>query len=406
MKKFYFNGQHTFSNRGCEAIVRSTAALIRKYIEDSTILVPSININTDKQQWPQASDYGVDFTNVYFPAYARFWVHAQRLPVTLLKQAGWPFPMPKWLKEQITGIDAVFSVGGDNYSLDYRLPSLIMGVDALAVNSGKKVYLWGASVGPFDTEPKFIPKVKEHLASMDKIIVREKISFEYLTQELGLSNVQLASDPAFSLEPEPTAIKDFWPDNKAGVLGINVSPLLEKYRRGISDSLLAEVAEFIRYIVTEKELGVLLIPHVIPLDGSQRNNDMYYMRAILKSLSDLGRSVTMMGPTLNAAQIKYVISKCNFFVGARTHATIAAFSTGVPTISISYSIKAEGLNEEIFGHKDYVLKASDIGKKELVDLFENLYENEMRIKQILNSKIPDMIKNVDDAMKAICINLK
>jgi polysaccharide pyruvyl transferase WcaK-like protein len=54
---------------------------------------------------------------------------------------------------------------------------------------------------------------------------------------------------------------------------------------------------------------------------------------------------------IGARQVKWVISKCRYFIGARTHATVAAFSTGVPTISIAYSKKARGINRDIFGHE-------------------------------------------------------
>ena len=45
--------------------------------------------------------------------------------------------------------------------------------------------------------------------------------------------------------------------------------------------------------------------------------------------------------------LKNIISNCHYFMGARTHSTIAALSSYVPTISIAYSIKAFGINEEI-----------------------------------------------------------
>jgi colanic acid/amylovoran biosynthesis protein len=51
----------------------------------------------------------------------------------------------------------------------------------------------------------------------------------------------------------------------------------------------------------------------------------------------------------NASQIKYVISNLRFFIGARTRATIAALSSGIPTVSIAYGVKAKGINKDLFG---------------------------------------------------------
>src|SRR3546814_20747905 len=97
--------------------------------------------------------------------------------------SGWPFPFPRWLKEQIKSVDAVIAVGGDNYSLDYRLPSLTMGIDRLAMDLGRPVFLWGASVGPFEAEPHFLPALRHHLMRMSGFMVREWDSSYYLTHK-------------------------------------------------------------------------------------------------------------------------------------------------------------------------------------------------------------------------------
>lgn len=41
--------------------------------------------------------------------------------------------------------------------------------------------------------------------------------------------------------------------------------------------------------------------------------------------------------------LKGYISRCRFLVAARTHASIAAYSTGVPALVAGYSVKARGL---------------------------------------------------------------
>ena len=62
-----------------------------------------------------------------------------------------------------------------------------------------------------------------------------------------------------------------------------------------------------------------------------------------------------------AALLKGYISKCSFFVGARTHSTIAAYSTGVPTLVIGYSVKSRGIATDLFGaYENYVIPVQDI----------------------------------------------
>lgn len=389
MKSFYLSGQRTFGNRGCEAIVRSTVGLLRAQFGEVRVLVPSVDIERDRAQWPEAAGQGVRFVRAYLPRAASYWVHLQRLPLPFLKRAGWPFPMPSWLKQQLAGVDAVLAVGGDNYSLDYRIPSPVMGVDKLAMDLGKPVILWGASVGPFDKEPGFVPAVTTHLSRMNFVAVRESASYQYLTQKLGLGNVVQMADPAFTLGRQTVDYERFWPRCPNGVLGVNISSLIERYKRP-GQELRAEVAEFIRRAVQQYDLGVLLVPHVHPLQGEHSGGDATYMADLLERVRDLGDRVTMMPHQLNAAQIKYVISQLRFFIGARTHATIAALSSGVPTVSIAYSVKARGINRDLFGNESAVLPTTEVSADSLQRGLDWLLREEQSLQATLAQRIPQL----------------
>jgi colanic acid/amylovoran biosynthesis protein len=401
MKSFYLSGHRTFDNRGCEAIVRSTVGLLRQKFGAIEVLVPSEDISRDTAQWPDAATFGVEFVPGYFPAHARYWANLQRLPIPSLKTAGWPFPMSEAFKVLLQRVDVVLSVGGDNYSLDYRLPSLLMGVDRLAMNLRKPVVLWGASVGPFENVPAFVPVIRKHLADMSLIAVRESVSDNYLNETLELNNIIRMADPAFTLIPELVSTVAFWPVEEGnGVLGLNISPVIERYRNSGTD-LRTEIVEFIRVAVKNYDMSVLLIPHVVPLDGDSKNNDADYMRPMLDSLRNLGPRVRMMDSTLNAAQIKQVISQCRFFIGARTHATIAALSSIVPTVSIAYSIKAKGINQDLFGHQDAVIDSSEVSQTSLLAGLKWLHTNEQELCGQLTLSLVVVKKKIDCAMERI-----
>ena len=398
--RFYLTGQCTFGNRGCEAIVRSTVLMLNQTFGKVEVLVPSDDILRDKQQWPEASQQGVIFVEAYLPAHTKYWVHLQRLPFKFLKKAGWPFPFPKKLRDEINSVDAVLSIGGDNYSLDYRLPSLLMGVDRLAMNLGKPVFIWGASVGPFEAEPHFVPAIREHLANMTFIAARESITYSYLTETLGLNNVMQMADPAFTLTKEPVDITPFWP--KAGakaVIGLNISPLIERYKSNGQD-LRAETIKFIHDAVA-KGFSILLVSHVVPLDGDKKNNDATYMAETLAALVTLGNAVLIMPAHFNASQIKQVISQLRCFIGARTHATIAALSTGVPTLSIAYSVKAKGINKDLLGDMPVVLPTPGLTAVSLMAGLDYLIENEAQIKAHLEGKLPIWRERVESAASEV-----
>ena len=404
MKRFYLTGHHTFSNRGCEAIVRSTVQLLREQFGDVEVLVPSSDITRDRSHWQEAESFGARFVPAYLPRINRYWVHLQQIPISFLKKAGWPFPIPKGLQKTLAGVDCVLSIGGDNYSLDYLFPSLLMGVDRCSMDLGTPVVLWGASVGPFEREPYFLPAIHHHLERMTFIATRESATMEYLTK-LGLGDKLIcAADPAFGLAPEPVSTKPFWPEDQGeGVLGFNLSPLLLRYHPSskLQRAWLDEVAGFIRYLVVSRKLSVLLVPHVIPHNGIAKNNDAAFLGHILERLGDSGNHVRLMPGRLNAAETKYVISQCRFFIGARTHSTIASLSSGVPTISIAYSVKSEGINHDFFGHTRYMLDNYEVAQTLLIERLTQLMQEEDRLRPLLKQKTTEMMERTKFAMRKV-----
>jgi polysaccharide pyruvyl transferase WcaK-like protein len=395
MKTIYLTGQNNFGNRGCEALVRSTVATLRSQLGDTRFFVPSLDIPRDSAQWPEAVASGVRFVPApQVPASYRWWGRACRL-LPFLKTRQWPSlrGLPN-LEEYLQEADAVISIGGDNYSLDYGPVSLFffVGIAERALALGKKTALWGASVGPFSREPGIEALMAKHLSGFHLLSIRESHSVKYLAG-LGItSNVVAVVDSAFVLGHEKVDCDSFWPSlSPAGVLGINVSPLIEGVyaRSGKPGSIKEVVTSFISRILSETELSVLLIPHVAPLDGAVFNNDERYLQEIFQLVPNSDGRLGIVPAGMNACQLKEVIAHCRYFIGARTHATIAALSNMVPTVSIAYSIKARGINLDLFGHENYVLPTPETDENTLMAYFMKLVSDEKSIRETLNTKIPE-----------------
>ena len=267
------------------------------------------------------------------------------------------------------------------------MPSLLVGMDSRAVDLGKRVVLWGASVGPFDREPTMIEPMKRHLERMALITVRESKSLDLL-RSWGLTNVLRVSDPAFILEASPAAI-DQWPASNDGVLGVNISSLVTRRSTGGASRLLDEIEWFLRQVLDGTTMGVALVPHVVPRSMSGAG-DQAIQTAILSRMTDYEGRICAVPASLNAAEMKDVISRCRFFIGARTHATIAALSSLVPTISLGYSIKAVGLNEDVFGHSRWLTDGLNLGGEELLRVFGELREQEDSVRSLLARRIPTL----------------
>lgn len=379
----YLTGQNNFGNRGCEALVRSTVLAVRTVLPKARFMVPSGDMARDAAQWPEAAEQGVEFVPVPpVPWLISKWGGlCLRLPA--VAAGPWPtLPSAGLDAAYIDRADVVLSIGGDNYSLDYGVASLayFVAVAELAIARRKPVALWGASVGPFNRMPAVERHMAEHLRRLSFVAVRESRSLQYLAGIGVRDNVVPVVDTAFLMTPETVDVSAFWPrDPGGGVVGLNISWLIDNVRKslGLNSDVVSEAAAFVERVVSETDLSVLLIPHVAPLDGGEHNSDDFINRRIYDVVfAKHGRKVGCVPAGYNAAQLKFIISKCRFLLAARTHATIAAFSTSVPTISISYSVKSEGINIDLFGDKRLVLPTPDVNAQSLFDGLQNLLSQE------------------------------
>jgi len=78
------------------------------------------------------------------------------------------------------------------------------------------------------------------------------------------------------------------------------------------------------------------------------------------------------------------------FAGARTHSTIAALSSGVPTLSFAYSIKAWGINMDTFGHSDYCLEPRSLDTEAVFVQISSMLDDDNSIRRKLTERIPEI----------------
>lgn len=264
--------------------------------------------------------------------------------------------------------DMMLSIGGDNYC--YGVNNHILLINKFIRESGKKTVLWGCSI---ENEVVENEKVFKDLAAFDLIIARESITYKALRKK-GLRNVKLFPDPAFQLEridkPLPEGFKI------RNTVGINISPMIISHEKK-KGTTLENYISLIKHILKTTEMNVALIPHVI----WAHNDD----RGPLSSLYDhfVHSKRVILLEDASASELKGYIARCRFFIAARTHASIAAYSECVPTLVIGYSIKARGIARDIFGtEENYVIPVQSLSKNnQLIDAFEYLYEYEDRIRK-------------------------
>jgi len=383
---FILAGNGPYDNRGCEAIVRGTAKILRNYYKDPSFLCISFFKNQEQFEKQCREEY--DPAIVHKKASKR---QSKFDPNWFLRSSLrgiYPKLYKNWTyKEMLPYIEksnSILSVGGDNYSLDYGVPRSFTDLDDVILERKKPLIIWGASVGPFDKIPEYESYMKKHLKNVSGIFARESATVEYL-EKIGITeNVYKVADPAFLMDAsEPQSDKQIEIEEES--IGINLSPLMAQYAsNGNMESWINTASGIVKEISKRFDNKIYLIPHVT----TPKSNDHLFLKEIQTRIKASDEEITLIPPIYNAPETKWIISKMKLFAGARTHSTIASLSSGVPTLSFAYSIKAKGINKDLFGHDDYCLNPEKLRPETVVEKLNLMLENNAEIRSCIQKSMP------------------
>lgn len=256
---------------------------------------------------------------------------------------------------------------------------------------GKPCVLWGCSVEP----EAMYGRVLDDLKRYSHIVARESITYNALIDK-GVTRVSLCPDPAFLLDRVDLPLPDEF--IMGNTVGINVSPMVIDYEKNTGMTIENYMC-LMRYILNETDMNVALIPHVV----WDRTDDRKPLSLLYNSFKETRR--VCMIENNNAEVLKGYIARCRFMVAARTHASIAAYSSQVPTLVVGYSVKARGIARDIFGNEnDYVIPVQDIvSDSVLCDKFQKIVEKEDYIRKhyahIMGKYINDVWKMKEPILK-------
>ncbi|KKI91436.1 hypothetical protein WQ54_14770 [Bacillus sp. SA1-12] len=356
-------------NRGCEAIVRSSTEIIKEKVKGAKVYLASGRPETDKII--TKLDGIVDGANCSIKKYSfDWWISSYK--VKFFNDESYSLgKIYHNIIKHIDDMDVYLSIGGDNYC--YGEQPGWYEVDRRVKAKGKKLVLWGCSIGEEDLSERKL----EDLKLFDLILARETLTYQLLNSK-GLQNVKLCADPAFTMEKEELDLPRGW--QVGNTVGLNFSPLVWKKNK----KSLTAVRDLINHILNTTDMSIALTPHVI----DHGNNDYEVLFKYFEEFKNTGR-VIILPDNLNAIQYKGYIARMRFFIGARTHATIAAYSNYVPTMVLGYSVKSKGIAKDLFGEEKLVLGIEEISdSKKLMNAFDEMVGEEKVIKQKLKHTIP------------------
>lgn len=310
--------------------------------------------------------------------------------------------------------------GGDSFTDMYpgNRIKMVAGCKEVALQAGRPLILLPQTYGPFDES---LDRAKNIVRRSWACFARDERSFESLKGLLGdqfdPDRHKCGVDMAFGLEPRSASdsIDDelkFWIEDKTvPLIGLNVSGLIgnraetgrESY--GFKADYRATIEKFVRRVLDGSEARVVIVPHVMsPIENPE--SDLQASRWLKNRFSGAEAERILISPTsLDQGQVKWVISKMDWFCGTRMHATIAGLSSCIPTSTISYSDKALGVFEtckqggEVFDPRSL---DTDVVVEALLDSFsrrdsiaKSLQANIPTVKNLASQQMDQIVASIE-----------
>lgn len=299
--------------------------------------------------------------------------------------------------------DYIFDVTmGDSFSDIYSKEyfNYLVKLKRITLLFNKAYILLPQTYGPFKTNNSK-SKAKKVLNKAMRIYCRDEMSQKVLSESFGINDAYNTTDMAFAL---PFDKKMFSFDSNQKIkLGFNISGLL--YKGGFNSSNQFDlsvnykkfVEDIINFYSNNDKYEIHLIAHVLDTRDNAYDDDY----KICTLLSENNKGIVLAPEFSNPIEAKSYISNMDIFIGSRMHATIAAFSSGVVTIPVSYSRKFEGLYNGIC--YEYIINAREENNsaifekiKSYIDNSEKLSKAQKKSIEIANDKINDFKLNLNE----------
>ena len=240
--------------------------------------------------------------------------------------------------------DLVIDIGGGDSFADIYGPGRIKRIfflKFLTHIAGTPLVMAPQTVGPFSKG--WSRRLAKMTMRRCAVVASRDAKSTTAARDLGCDKVIEACDVALRLPYDPAPARTGGPVK----VGINVSGLLMgggytgKNEFGLQMDYPGLIRDLITWFQNHADgCEVHLVPHVIVRAGAMQGEDDY--TASEKLAAEFPG--TMLAPSFaSPSEAKSYIAGMDFFMGARMHACIGAFSSGVPVVPMAYSRKFEGL---------------------------------------------------------------
>lgn len=390
MKKHYnvilANATINNGNRGCVALSVSAMMLIDRLLEqhdiDYTLYLCNSGFGDRKEHSICINEKEIKYIDAPNPITFSY--------VDKLKQII-RYKQARQDKKIFKDADFILDIGqGDSFSDIYGKGrfDMIFKSYLIASKYKKPFCILPQTIGPYNNQ-EIRKRATRGINNAKIVLVRDKQSLDFTQQLLPGKEVHEIIDMAFFL---PYTKKQFAKDYIH--VGLNISALLWNggytgdNQFGLKEDYKQVVRAIIDYFLTIPNVKIHLIPHVV---GGERHieNDYEVSYDICETYSNdrLILSPLFLDPVI----AKSYIAGLDFFMGARMHATIGAFSSGVPVVPMAYSRKFNGLFEDTLDYH-FITDLKVQTKDETLAIIEDAFNKRSELKEIINDRMNTIVK--------------
>lgn len=295
-------------------------------------------------------------------------------------------------------LDYIMDAGyGDSYSDIYGKNNFLShnSIKRFCSLIGKKQMLLPQTVGPFFAEDVKKAAYKA-LGKMQVLLCRDKYSYDLVKENIPSVPSAEIIDMAFFMPY--TKDKLISKDNKINV-GIGISKMLWNKRLDNVMSYKDNYQSLMRKVISEflkiDNVVIHLIPHVV-CENNSHGNDYELCYNLWKEYDD--ERIVLSPFFIDPIKAKNYISAMDFFTGARMHACIGAFSSGVPVFPIAYSRKFTGLFNETLSYV-HVGDLTTMSNEQIISALFETFNNREKVKDEISEKSNTIVKEKYEVMK-------
>jgi colanic acid/amylovoran biosynthesis protein len=406
-------------NQGVSALAASLVGLVKRARPDASICF-FIGSRDGGPREVKISDQKIEYTIIHYRLSPKSRPREHLLWIFMLACFQRVLPLPK-LRKRIASSNPCLKAlletefigdirGGDSFGDVYGLSRMISGAipDLIVLLLGKPLILLPQTYGPYRSAlarsiASIIMKRASYILSRD----REGVAVVAgLLSNHGDQKILFCPDVAFTMSSVSPAVPDIRPAlvqaaPRPPLIGFNINGLLFNggYTRSNMFGLRYDYKKFAhrlaRQILRETSCDLLLVPHTFAPAGHVESDSAACQEVFDLLRNEFQTRVHLVSREDDQSEMKGIIGLCDFFIGSRMHACIAALSQGIPTVGIAYSQKFKGVFDSI-GLGEMVLDARALEEETTVTYTLEFIRNQSDHRIAVREKIAHARQMVEE----------